>query len=54
MKLKLALVWLLGLESIEVITGGGGAVPLIVHEKVAAVLKLPAASWAWTENVWVL
>jgi hypothetical protein len=52
-KLKLALVWLVGLLGVEVIVGGDGAVPSIVQENFVAALWLPAASRALTEKVWL-
>ena len=33
--------------------GVGGAVVLMVQVELAAVLWLPAVSWAWTEKVWL-
>ena len=53
LKVKLALVWFVALFGIELITGDGGGVMSIVHEKLAAPLGLPAASCALTENVWL-
>ena len=52
-KLKLALVWLVVLGGAEVITGLGGAVVSMLHEKVAGELWLPAVSCAFTANVCV-
>ena len=53
MKLKLALVWLVGLAGIEVMVGVGGAVVLMVQVKLAVALLLPVESWASTEKVWL-
>jgi hypothetical protein len=50
-KLKLAPVWFVGLVGVEVIAGVGGAVVSIVQVKLVALLWLPAASCAFTENV---
>ena len=51
MKLKLALVWFVGLGGVEVIAGVGGGVVSMVQVKLAAPLWLPAASCASTANV---
>jgi hypothetical protein len=50
-KLKLALVWFVGFAGVAVMDGAGGAVVSIDQAKLAALLWLPAASWAITENV---
>ena len=52
-KLKLALVWFVGLAGVEVMVGVGGAVVSMVQVKLAAPLWLPVASCALTENVWL-
>ena len=52
-KLKLALVWFVGLAGVEVMRWWGGAVVSTVQVKLAAALWLPAASCAFTENVWL-
>jgi hypothetical protein len=51
LKLKLALVWFVGLAGFEVIVGAGGNVVLIVQVKLSALLWLPALSCASTANV---
>jgi hypothetical protein len=38
---------------VEVITGAGGGVVSMVHEKLVALLWFPAASCASTEKVWL-
>ena len=50
-KLKLALVWFVGLAGVEVITGVGGPVGLTFQVNLAAELWLPAESCASTEKV---
>ena len=50
-KLKLALVWVVGFVGVEFRVGGGGGVVSTVQLKLVAVLWLPAASCALTENV---
>jgi hypothetical protein len=53
LKLKLALVWLVGLAGVELIVGAGGGVVIMLQVKVAAPLRLPTVSSASTANVWL-
>ena len=50
-KLKVALVWLVGFGGFEVMVAAGGGVVLIVQVKLAAALRFPAASCALAEKV---
>ena len=52
-KLKLALVWFVGLAGVEVIVGVGAGVALMVQVKLAVALWLFDVSCAFTENVWL-
>ena len=51
LKLKLALVWVVGFAGVDVITGAGGGVVSMVQVKLVGPLWLPLVSCALTEKV---
>jgi hypothetical protein len=53
LKVKLALVWFVRLWGLEAITGFGGGIVSITHEKFAGLLWFPPVSCTLTQKVWL-